>query len=203
MRVEKPPCGWLQVQLPDASTETCLRVLPVSPVDIPAFIDRAATCFTRCPQLHEEASNSIPLQTTPVNRSTNLAGAGAASPLPTSTSRALMVGVGVTAVQEREQERNRERKKGRKRGERTLRVVLLARRKHIPLWAGLHIILWPPSVISGASNCSGAVGRSTGSIQSVDNNIIAVLGIFSAKSVNAVWDCASRFRPDEAAGRRT
>lgn len=54
------------------------------------------------PQLHEEASNSIPLQTTPVNRSTNLAGAGAVSPLPTSTRRALMVGVGVTAVQERE-----------------------------------------------------------------------------------------------------
>lgn len=80
----------------------------------------------------------------------------------------------------------RVRGREKERGRRTLRVVLLARRKHIPPWAGLHTILWPPGVISGARNCSGAVGRSTGSIQSVDDNIIAVLGIFFAKSVNAV-----------------
>lgn len=161
-----PPCGWLQVQLPDASTEMCLRVLPVSPVDIPAFIDRAATCFTRRPSCMKKHPIPSPCKRPPVNWSTNLAGAGAASPLPTSTRRALMLNVGVTAVQDRARERERARESEKERGEGSLRVVLLARRKHIPPWAGLHSILWPPNVTSGASNCSGAVGRSTGSVQS-------------------------------------
>lgn len=38
-----------------------------------------------------------------------------------------------------------------------------------------YTLLWPPGVISGASNCSEAVGRSTGSLQSADDNIMAVV----------------------------
>jgi hypothetical protein len=91
----------------------------------------------------------------------------------------------------REGKRDSERETRKEREGGSLIVVLLARRNHIPLWAGLHTILWPPIVIGGASNCSGAVGRSTDSIQSVDDNIIAVLGIFFAKSVNAVGLCVS------------
>lgn len=87
-----------------------------------------------------------PCKRPPVNRSTNLAGAGAASPLPTSTRRALMLNVGVTAVQERareEREGARERDE-KERGEGSLRVVLLARRKDIPPWVGLHSLFGRP-----------------------------------------------------------
>lgn len=142
--------------------------------------------FHSLPQLHEEASNSIPCKTTPVSRSTNLAGAGAVSPLPTATRRAaLMPDVGVTAVQERGREKEKEGDK------KALSVLLLAGHKHILLWAGLHTILWPPVVISGASNCSGAVGRSTGCIQSIDDNIIAVLGRFLRKVSTQLGLCVS------------
>lgn len=179
------------------------------------FHDRATTCFARCPGCMKKHPIPSPCNQPRPTGQLTLQEPGPFLPsLPQHAeycTLALMLDVGVTAVQESEREGagegegERRKESGGKRADEALLQELPCSPGTSTYRHELDCILsfgrLPSSVISGASNCSGAVGRS---MQGFDDNIMAVLGVFFffCGKCQCSWDCAPRFRPDEAAGRR-
>lgn len=159
--------------------------MSVPSVDIPTFIDRAATCFTRCPSCMKKHPIPSPANDPgqPVNKPCRSRGR-LSPPYRNTPNSSNARRWRHRCSRERERERQRREKKNRS-------VVLLARHKHILRWAGLHTILWPPVVTSGACKLLRSSGALHRQYTERCDNIIAVLGRFLRKVSAQLGLCVS------------